>query len=103
MNINYKIKDATTEEEDVSLSESEKMNLPIKSAPSGYHLATHKYMLAKRKGLIQGSATRTRALKIAKSKIEPTSSIDSEATEEYVEQKENQKFNKAKQNGNPSH
>ena len=30
MNISYEIKDATTEEEDVSLSESEKMNLPAK-------------------------------------------------------------------------
>ena len=85
MNISYEIKDATTEEEDVSLSESEKMNLPAKSTPSGYRLAMHKYMLAKRKGLIQGPVTRTKALKITKTKIEPTSSIDSEATEEYVE------------------
>ena len=61
------------------------MNLPAKSAPSGYRLATHKYMLAKCKGLIQGPAIRTRVVKITKTKIEPTSSIDSEATEEYVE------------------
>ena len=61
------------------------MNLPAKSAPSGYRLATHKYMLAKCKGLIQGLAIRTRAVKITKTKIEPTSSIDSEATEEFVE------------------
>ena len=61
------------------------MNIPAKSAPSGYRLATHKYMLAKCIGLIQGLATRTRALKIAKTKIEPPSSIDSEAMEEYVE------------------
>ena len=85
MNISYEIKDATTEDEDPSLSKSEKMNLPAKSAPSGHRLATHKYMLAKRKGLIKGPATRTRALKITQTKIEPTSSIDSEATEEYVE------------------
>ena len=38
--------DTTTEEEEFSLSESERMNLPAKSAPSGYCLATHKYMLA---------------------------------------------------------
>ena len=85
MNINYEIKDATTEDEDPSLSESEKMNLPAKSAPSGYRLASHKYMLAKRKGLIQGPAIRTRALKIPKTKTEPTSSIDSKAMEEYVD------------------
>ena len=85
MNINYEIKDATTEDEDPSLSESEKMNLPAKSTPSGYCLASHKYMLAKRKGLIQGLAIRTRALKIPKTKTESTSSIDSEAMEEYVD------------------
>ena len=56
MNINYEIKDATTEDEDPSQSESEKMNLPAKSAPSGYRLASHKYMLAKHRGLIQGLA-----------------------------------------------
>ena len=85
MNINYKIKDATTEDEDPSLSESEKMNLPAKSAPSGYCLASHKYMLAKCKGLIRGPAIWTRALKILKTKTESTRSIDSEATEEYVD------------------
>ena len=72
-----------TTEEDFSLSESEHMNLPAKSAPSGYRLATHKYMLAKHQGLIQGPLTRTRALKITKT--EPTSSIDSEATEDHAE------------------
>ena len=85
MNINYEIKDATTEDEDPSQSESEKMNLPAKSGPSGYCLASHKYMLAKRRGLVQGPAVRTKALKIPKSKIESTSSIDSEAMEEYLE------------------
>ena len=83
LNINYGIMDATMDEEEFSLSESEHMNLPAKSAPSGYRLATHRYMIAKRKGLIQGPLTRTRALKITKT--EPVSSIDSEATEDYVE------------------
>ena len=103
MNINYKIKDATTEDEDPSQSESEKMKLPAKSAPSGYRLASHKYMLAKHRGLVQGPAVRTRALKIPKTKIESTSSIDSEATEEYFRtsscqktQEENKKEDKAK-------
>ena len=40
-------------------------------------------MLAKHPGLIQGPTTRTRAMRIAK--LEPVSSIDSEATEDYVE------------------
>ena len=61
------------------------MNLPAKRAPSGYRLASHKYMLAKCRGLVQGPAVRTKALKIPKTKIESTSSIDSEATEEYLE------------------
>ena len=39
-------------------------------------------MLAKHQGLIQGPTTRTRAMKITKT--EPVSSIDSEATEDYV-------------------
>ena len=85
MNINYELKDTTTEDDDPSQSESEKMNVLARSAPSGYHLASHKYMLAKRKGLIRDPAVRTKALKIPKTKIEYNSSIDSEATEEYVE------------------
>ena len=85
-NVNYGNMDTTTEEEEFYFSESEHMNLPAKSAPSGYRLATHKYMLAKRHGLIQGPTTRTRAMKIAK--LEPVSSIDSEATEDYVESRE---------------
>ena len=88
-NVNYGNMDTTTEEEEFSLSESERMNLPAKSAPSGYHFATHKYMLAKCHGLIQGPTTRTRAMKIAKP--EPVSSIDSEATEDYVEPTEHVK------------
>ena len=85
-NVNYGNMDTTTEEEEFSLSESERMNLPAKSALSGYHLATHKYMLAKRQGLIQGPTTRTRAMKITKP--DPVSSVDSEATEDYVEPKD---------------
>ena len=82
-NINYGYMETTTEGEELSLSESERMNVPAKSAPSGYRLATHKYMLAKCSGLIQGPATRTRAMKIPK--LEPVSSIDSEATEDYLD------------------
>ena len=57
LNVSYGNIDITTEEEEFSLSDSEHMNLPAKSAPSGYRLATHKYMLAKRHGLIQGPMT----------------------------------------------
>ena len=56
-NVSYGNMDTTTEEEELSLSESEHMNVPAKSAPSGYQLATHKYMLAKHYGLIQGPVT----------------------------------------------
>ena len=82
-NINYGNMDTTTKEDEFSLSESECMNVPAKSAPSGYQLVTHKYMLAKCCGLIQGPATRTRAMKIPKP--EPVSSIDSEATEDHLD------------------
>ena len=84
-NVNYGNMDTTTEEEEFSLSESERMNLPAKSAPSGYCLTTHKSMLAKHHGLTQGPTTRTRAMRITKP--EPVSSIDSAATEDYAEPK----------------
>ena len=99
-NVNYGNMDTTTKEEEFSLRESERMNLPGKSAPSGYRLATHKYMLAKHHGLIQGPTTRTRAIKIAKP--EPVSSIDSEGTEDYEEPtepvKHKRKYKKNQQN-----
>ena len=82
-NINYNIVDVTSEEEETVISDSEQMNLPAKSALSGYRLATHEYMLAKHLGLIQGPITRTKALKIVKT--ESLSSVDSEAMEEYIE------------------
>ena len=46
-NINYGLMDVISEEEELIISDSEQMNIPAKSAPSGYRLATHKYMLAK--------------------------------------------------------
>ena len=64
-NVSYGNIDITNEEEEFSLSDSELMNLPAKSAALGYCLATNKYMLAKRHGMIQGPTTRTRAMKIA--------------------------------------
>ena len=82
-NINYGLMDVTSEEEELIISDSEQMNIPAKNAPSGYQLATHKYMLAKCQGLIQGPTIRTKALKIINT--EPVSSVDSEATEDYVE------------------
>ena len=52
-----------------------------KSSPSGYRLAAHKYMVAKKQGLIEGPRTRTRALKITKTN--EVSSEDSDATVNY--------------------
>ena len=52
-----------------------------KSSPSGYRLAAHHYMVAKKQGLIEGPRTRTRALKIAK--LKQFSSTNSEATVDY--------------------
>ena len=80
--VNYKIAELTSEEE--ILSDSDKMNKPAKSAPSGYRLATHRYMLAKHKGLIQGPTTRTKALKIDGSKKD--NSAESDATIEYTDE-----------------
>ena len=85
--INYKIADLTSEEE--ILSDSDKMNKPAKSAPSGYRLATHRYMLAKCKGLIQGPTTRTKALKIEDSKKD--NSADSDATIDYTKEPKRKK------------
>ena len=80
--VNYKIPELTSEEE--ILSDSDRMNKPAKSAPSGYRLVTHRYMLAKRKGLIQGPTTRTKALKIEGNKKD--NSGESDATIEYTDQ-----------------
>ena len=52
-----------------------------KSSPSGYRLATHRYMVAKKQGLIEGPRTRTLALKITRTK--DVSSDDSDATVDY--------------------
>ena len=52
-----------------------------KSTPSGYRLAAHDYMVAKKQGLIKGPRIRTCPLKIAK--IKQFSSTDSEATVDY--------------------
>ena len=60
-------------------------------------------MLAKRRGLIRDLAIRTKALKIPKTKMEHTSSMDSEATEEYVEPRASKKRKrKIKKNAKPS-
>ena len=53
-----------------------------KSAPSGYRLAAHQYMVAKKNGLIEEPRTRTRALKFPKTV--QTTSTDSEATLDYI-------------------
>ena len=80
--VNYKTPELTSEEE--VLSDTDRMNKPAKSAPSGYRLATHRYMLAKCKGLIQGPTTQTKALKIEGSKKD--NSAESDATIEYTDE-----------------
>ena len=70
--------DATFGEETVSDPKVLKSDI---SSPSGYRLAAHRYMVAKKQGLIEGPRTRTRALKITRTKN--VSSDDSDATVEY--------------------
>ena len=77
--VKYVFTDATAGED----SKTEKSaNILDRSAPSGYRLAAHKYMVAKKKGLIEGPRTRTRALKITKKSQE--TSGDSEETIDYL-------------------
>ena len=74
----YVFSDATSGEETVVTKEGPKTD---HRQPSGYRLAAHKYMVAKKHGLIEGPKVRTRALKITtKSK---SSSEDSDDTIEY--------------------
>ena len=77
--VKYVFTDTTSGEDtkpDASASTSDK------SAPSSYRLAAHRYMVAKKQGLIAGSSTRTRALKITKAS--QAASTDSEATVDYM-------------------
>ena len=60
----------------------EKSGTSDKSAPSGYRLAAHQYMVAKKQSLIEGPRTRTRALKFPKTR--QATSTDSEATIDYM-------------------
>ena len=59
----------------------EKPGTSDKSAPSGYRLAAHWYMVDRKQGLIEGPRTRTRAIKFPKAV--QTTSTDSEATIDY--------------------
>ena len=72
--VKYVFTDATSEEEPNA-------DASDKSSPSGYRLAAHHYMVAKKQRLIQGPRTRTCALKIEKAK--QFSSTDTEATMDY--------------------
>ena len=76
--VRYVFSDATSGEETVVSPKGQKMD---NRQPSGYRLAAHKYMVAKKHGLIEGPKVRTRALKITtKNK---SSSEDSDATIDY--------------------
>ena len=61
---------------------NEKPKTSNKSLPSGYRLAAHQYMVAKKKGLIEEARTRTQALQFPK--MVQTTSTDSEATLDYM-------------------
>ena len=54
--------------------------VPSKQEPSRYRLAAHKYMLARKSGLITGPTVRTRAITIVKTDKNGNSSSDSDAT-----------------------
>ena len=74
----YVFSDATSGEETVVNPKGQKTD---NRQPSGYRLAAHKYMVAKKCGLIEGPKVRTCALKITtKNK---SSSEDSDATIDY--------------------
>ena len=77
--VKYVFTDATSGKD---TTPSEKQKTSNKSAPSGYRLAAHKYMVAKKKGLIEEPRTRTRALQFTK--VMQTNSTDSDATLEYM-------------------
>ena len=78
-NVKYVFTDATSGEDTIP---NEKPKTSNKSAPLGYRLAAHQYMVAKKKGLIEKPRTRTRALQFAKTA--QTTSTDSEATLDYM-------------------
>ena len=59
----YVFSDATSGEETVM---NQKVHKKDNRQPSGYRLAAHKYMVAKKHGLIEGPKVRTRALKFTK-------------------------------------
>ena len=61
--VKYVFMDATSSE-DVKTECNQ--DLKDKSAPSGYRLAAHRYMVARKQGLTEGPRTRTCTLKIAK-------------------------------------
>ena len=77
--VKYVFTDTTLGED---MKPDKKLETSDKSAPSGYRLAAHQYMVPKKQGLIAEPRTRTRALKFPK--IVQTTSTDSEATLDYV-------------------
>ena len=72
----------TTSEEEHKNDGNLKDDTKDRSAPSGYRLAAHRYMVAKKQGLIKGPSARTQALKITKTSQEP--SEDSVVTIDYL-------------------
>ena len=75
----YVLTDATSGED---IKSDEKLGNSNKSTPSSYRLAAHRYMVAKKQGLIEEPKTRTHGLKFTKPM--QATSTDSEATVEYL-------------------
>ena len=61
--VKYVFMDAKSGEDAKTESQKEATD---KSSPSGYRLAAHHYMVARKQGLIQGPRTRTHDLKMEK-------------------------------------
>ena len=78
-NVKCVFTDATSGEDTIP---HEKPKTSSKSVSSGYRLAAHQYMVAKKKGLIEEARTRTGALQFPKTV--QTTSTDSEATLDYM-------------------
>ena len=77
--VNYMFMDTTSGEE----TKTEKnVKSSDRSAPSGYRLAAHRYMVARKQGLITGPRTRTQALQIDRTSKD--TSDDSGTTVDYV-------------------
>ena len=78
LNVSYTSLFDDSSSDEIAAEVHSNQHAPNKREPSHYRLAAHKYMLAKKSGLILGPAVRTRASTIVKT--DKNNSSDSEAT-----------------------